>query len=98
MEYEDTDLIEYFRHSTLTLTKVNTWGLLYEWEGSDPSLKPLLLAAHQGMRLRPCDTLRGKFIHLACYTFADVVPVDPQTVDQWDFPPYSGYYDGIPSS
>lgn len=37
-----------FRHQTLTLTKVNTYGLLYEWKGSDDSLKPLLLAAHQG--------------------------------------------------
>ncbi|THU99115.1 carboxypeptidase S [Dendrothele bispora CBS 962.96] len=34
-------------HSTLSLTKVNTYGLLYEWTGSNPSLKPLLLAAHQ---------------------------------------------------
>ncbi|KAI9453418.1 carboxypeptidase S [Lactarius psammicola] len=58
-------------HETLTLTKVNTYGLLYEWEGSDHSLKPLLLTAHQ-----------------------DVVPVDPKTVDQWKYPPYSGHYDG----
>ncbi|KAF8963426.1 hypothetical protein BDZ97DRAFT_1661730 [Flammula alnicola] len=34
-------------HSTLKLTKVNTYGLYYEWKGSDASLKPLLLAAHQ---------------------------------------------------
>ncbi|KAI5124192.1 hypothetical protein M0805_005043 [Coniferiporia weirii] len=34
-------------HANLKLTKVNTYGLLYEWEGSNPSLKPLLLAAHQ---------------------------------------------------
>ncbi|KAH9027918.1 hypothetical protein EDB84DRAFT_1563249 [Lactarius hengduanensis] len=58
-------------HETLTLTKVNTYGLLYEWKGSDDTLKPLLLAAHQ-----------------------DVVPVDPKTVDQWKYPPYSGHYDG----
>ncbi|KAI0251453.1 carboxypeptidase S [Lactifluus subvellereus] len=58
-------------HNTLTLTKVNTYGLLYEWKGSDDGLKPLLLTAHQ-----------------------DVVPVDPETVDQWKYPPYSGYYDG----
>ncbi|KAI9453412.1 hypothetical protein BJY52DRAFT_1189633 [Lactarius psammicola] len=58
-------------HETLTLTKVNTYGLFYEWEGSDHSLKPLLLMAHQ-----------------------DVVPVDPKTVDQWKYPPYSGHYDG----
>ncbi|EGN91720.1 hypothetical protein SERLA73DRAFT_173383 [Serpula lacrymans var. lacrymans S7.3] len=36
-------------HKALKLTKVNTYGLLYEWKGSDASLKPLLLAAHQGV-------------------------------------------------
>ncbi|KII87435.1 hypothetical protein PLICRDRAFT_43075 [Plicaturopsis crispa FD-325 SS-3] len=34
-------------HSTLELTKVNTYGLVYVWKGSDASLKPVLLAAHQ---------------------------------------------------
>jgi len=58
-------------HSTLRLTKVNGYALMYEWEGSDTTLKPLLLTAHQ-----------------------DVVPVDPNTVDQWTHPPYSGYFDG----
>ncbi|KAL5531541.1 hypothetical protein ACEPAG_4418 [Sanghuangporus baumii] len=58
-------------HSELNVTKVNTYGLVYEWIGSDTSLKPLLLTAHQ-----------------------DVVPVDPQTVDDWTHPPYSGFYDG----
>ncbi|THU77310.1 carboxypeptidase S [Dendrothele bispora CBS 962.96] len=31
----------------LSLAKVNTYGLLYEWTGSDTSLKPIVLAAHQ---------------------------------------------------
>ncbi|KAH7929100.1 carboxypeptidase S [Leucogyrophana mollusca] len=34
-------------HSTLELTKVNTYGLIYVWKGSDTSIQPLLLAAHQ---------------------------------------------------
>ncbi|KKA28460.1 hypothetical protein TD95_002573 [Thielaviopsis punctulata] len=34
-------------HEKLTLEKVNTHGLLYTWKGADPSLKPLLLMAHQ---------------------------------------------------
>ncbi|KAK7060895.1 hypothetical protein VNI00_000628 [Paramarasmius palmivorus] len=34
-------------HSNLSLKKVNTYGLLFEWTGTDSSLKPLLLAAHQ---------------------------------------------------
>lgn len=38
----------YHRHSTLELTKVNTYGLLYRWKGTDDSLKPLLLLSHQG--------------------------------------------------
>ncbi len=36
------------RHSTLKLTKVNTYGLVFEWNGTSPNLKPVLLAAHQG--------------------------------------------------
>ncbi|KAF9786344.1 carboxypeptidase S [Thelephora terrestris] len=58
-------------HSTLALTKVNTWGLVYVWPGSDESLKPILLTAHQ-----------------------DVVPVNPETTDEWEYAPYSGHYDG----
>ncbi|KAH9945712.1 carboxypeptidase S [Amylocystis lapponica] len=58
-------------HATLELTKVNTYGLVYVWKGSDSSLKPLLLTAHQ-----------------------DVVPVNPDTYDQWVHPPFSGYFDG----
>ncbi|KAI0731172.1 carboxypeptidase S [Earliella scabrosa] len=58
-------------HSTLELTKVNTYGLVYVWKGSDSSLKPLLLAAHQ-----------------------DVVPVNPDTLDKWTHPPFSGFFDG----
>ncbi|KAK7686392.1 hypothetical protein QCA50_010616 [Cerrena zonata] len=34
-------------HATLALTKVNTYGLVFEWKGSDESLKPLLLMGHQ---------------------------------------------------
>lgn len=58
-------------HSNLELTKVNTYGLLYVWKGSDSALKPLLLAAHQ-----------------------DVVPVLETTINEWQHPPFSGYFDG----
>jgi len=44
----DTAHATFVSHKRLTLTKVNTYGLLYEWKGADSSLKPLLLAAHQG--------------------------------------------------
>ena len=33
-------------HKTLTRT-IRDWALIYEFPGSDPSLKPLFLAAHQ---------------------------------------------------
>ncbi|KAI1400828.1 carboxypeptidase s [Hypoxylon fuscum] len=58
-------------HSTLKLEKVNTHGLLYTWQGSDESLSPTVLMAHQ-----------------------DVVPVADSTIDQWTYPPFSGYFDG----
>ncbi|KAF2276894.1 vacuolar carboxypeptidase-like protein Cps1 [Westerdykella ornata] len=34
-------------HSTLQLDKINTHALLYTWPGTNPSLKPTLLMAHQ---------------------------------------------------
>ena len=34
-------------HSQLTLEKINTYSLLYKWQGSDPSLKPIILMSHQ---------------------------------------------------
>ncbi|KAJ9105002.1 hypothetical protein QFC20_004443 [Naganishia adeliensis] len=37
----------FHKYKTLSVEKVNTYGLAYEWTGSDPSLKPLMLAAHQ---------------------------------------------------
>ncbi len=33
--------------SLLTLEKINTYSLLYKWQGSNPGLKPILLMAHQ---------------------------------------------------
>src|SRR5205823_6316947 len=34
-------------HAALKLGKVNGYGLLYEWAGSDPSAPPIVLLAHQ---------------------------------------------------
>lgn len=58
-------------NSNLELHKVNYFGLVYIWKGSDESLQPLLLMGHQ-----------------------DVVPINNDTLDQWTYPPFSGYYDG----
>lgn len=33
--------------ATTSVTAVNTYGLVLHWAGSDPSLKPILLTAHQ---------------------------------------------------
>jgi Gly-Xaa carboxypeptidase len=33
-------------HATLQRTEVATYELVYHWQGTDASLKPLLLAAH----------------------------------------------------
>jgi len=76
-------------HATLSLTKVNTFGLVYVWSGSDTSLKPILLAAHQG----GCGDISSAS-RIQITVMEDVVPVDPTTVDQWLYPPYSGYFDG----
>ncbi|KAK0620617.1 hypothetical protein B0T14DRAFT_431214 [Immersiella caudata] len=58
-------------HEKLLVEKVNSHGLLYTWKGSDESLKPSLLMAHQ-----------------------DTVPVPPETIGAWKYPPWSGAYDG----
>ncbi|EKM81840.1 hypothetical protein AGABI1DRAFT_36060 [Agaricus bisporus var. burnettii JB137-S8] len=58
-------------YSNLKVTKVNTYGIIYEWKGTSPELKPVLFAAHQ-----------------------DVVPVETNTVDEWNYPPFSGHFDG----
>src|SRR5574341_1225934 len=34
-------------HSTLSRETVGTFGLLYKWNGSDPTLAPVILMAHQ---------------------------------------------------
>ncbi|OBA22245.1 carboxypeptidase S [Metschnikowia bicuspidata var. bicuspidata NRRL YB-4993] len=58
-------------HEHLKLEKINRLGLVYTWEGSNTSKKPIMLMAHY-----------------------DVVPVQPETIDQWTFPPFEGAYDG----
>lgn len=58
-------------HKHLKREKVNKVGLLYTWEGSDSTLKPVVFMAHQ-----------------------DEVLVNPDTLDSWKYPPFSGHYDG----
>ncbi|TFK51770.1 carboxypeptidase S [Heliocybe sulcata] len=64
-------------YQLLHVTKVNTYGLVFHWQGSNETLSPILLTAHQGKA-----------------TAIYVVPVEPSTVHQWKYPPYSGLYDG----
>ncbi|KAK0719353.1 hypothetical protein B0H67DRAFT_599164 [Lasiosphaeris hirsuta] len=49
-------------HDKLDLQKVNTHGLLYTWKGSDDSLKPTLLMAHQDTVPVPAETV-GSWTH-----------------------------------
>ncbi|KAF8308589.1 carboxypeptidase S [Cantharellus anzutake] len=44
-------------HDRLEVTNINTYGLVYRWEGSDASLKPLLLMAHQDVVPVQADTV-----------------------------------------
>ena len=77
------------RHTNLIKTTVNLYALVYHWQGSDDSLKPILLTAHQGVL---CNKRNCSFSPEAL--LADVVPVEPTTIDTWDNPPFSGLYDG----
>jgi carboxypeptidase PM20D1 len=42
-------------HQSLTRTVINSYSLLYSWPGTDPSLQPLLLMAHQDVVPVPED-------------------------------------------
>ncbi|KAI7560556.1 carboxypeptidase S [Hortaea werneckii] len=44
-------------HKSLKVEKVNTFGLVYTWQGSDASLKPLVLMAHQDVVPVPASTV-----------------------------------------
>ncbi|PWN50192.1 Zn-dependent exopeptidase [Violaceomyces palustris] len=44
-------------HSRARITKVNHYGLVFEFKGSDQSLKPALYAGHQDVVPVPSDTL-----------------------------------------
>ena len=68
---------------------MNTYGIVLRWQGSDPSLLPVLLAAHQG------DANKDLLVDShSLIVHTDVVPVEPTTAKDWKHPPYSGYYDG----
>ncbi|AOA64649.1 Carboxypeptidase S [Komagataella phaffii CBS 7435] len=45
-------------YSQLKVDKINTYGLVFTWEGSDPSLKPLMFLAHQDVVPVQKDTLQ----------------------------------------
>ena len=74
------------RHQHLKLTKINTYGLVYEWTGTNSTLKPVLLAAHQGETSRIYNPASDRQ--------QDTVPVNPSTLHEWTHPPWSGHYDG----
>lgn len=47
------------------------------------------------LRIKVGTTNKGRYsLCMLIIIHQDVVPVDPNTVDQWTHPPYSGYFDG----
>ena len=77
------------RYDNLNVTRVNTYGLVFHWQGSTDA-KPFLSTAHQG------SSFLTSCLHHHCYSHPDVVPVDPASLSQWEHLPYSGDYDGEP--
>ncbi|XDG02412.1 hypothetical protein ABKA04_002027 [Annulohypoxylon sp. FPYF3050] len=49
-------------HSTLTLEKVNTHGLLFTWQGSNQKLKPTVFMAHQDV-VPVAESTIGQWTH-----------------------------------
>jgi Gly-Xaa carboxypeptidase len=62
------------------------FGLRVAWIRRKPQTGPV--------RRTPRYRLRDSLIELGDSTPIDVVPVNPDTVDEWKYPPYSGHYDG----
>jgi carboxypeptidase PM20D1 len=54
-------------HKHLKREVVNSYSLLYTWQGNEEQLKPVMYTSH-----------------------LDVVPVEPGTEADWDYPPFSG--------
>ncbi|MCC5926404.1 MAG: M20 family peptidase [Bacteroidetes bacterium] len=54
-------------HKHLKKEVVNSYSLLYTWQGNDDQLKPVMFTSH-----------------------LDVVPVEPGTEGDWEYPPFSG--------
>lgn len=77
---------------------VNGHGLLFIWKGKEEGSKPLVLTAHQGeCAIKPCPGMLPSFVSRgslfpASIVSSDVVPVNPTTVDEWVYPPFSGYF------
>jgi Gly-Xaa carboxypeptidase len=69
------NLMNLHSHAAMEPTTVNYYGLIYHWQGSDASLKPLLLAAHQGASSKYLPSL----VRLA--------NIDRQTLSQWQLTP-----------
>ena len=64
------------------MEKVNTWGLVYTWNGSDTDLKPSIV----------CWMANANVVLFMSHQ--DVVPVPAVTVSDWKYPPWEGHFDG----
>jgi Gly-Xaa carboxypeptidase len=52
----------------------------------------MILMAHQVFESFKFS--RTTWTELEILPIKDTVPVNPDTIDQWTYPPWSGYYDG----
>ena len=73
-----------FRHSTLHLTKVNSYGLVFPYETHSSRGSPRFVRSHPEV----------EYSRLSDVSPEDVVPVETRTIDEWTHPPFSGYVDG----
>ena len=64
------------------------FGLRVAWIRRKPQTGLICRASRYGLRLL-------FFWNLSDSTPTDVAPVNPDTVDEWKYPPYSGHYDGM---
>ena len=77
------------RHEKLELEVVNVHNLVYTWRGSDSSLRPVLITGHQDVSSVP----NGE-VSLSSNPVLQVVPISEDTLKDWTYPPFSGYFDG----
>ena len=68
---------------------VNEHALLFTWHGSNETLQPVLLTSHLDVSLTLPQLHRT-----LCPDHLQTVPVAQDTFSEWNYPPFSGHFDG----